>query len=345
MLQIQEVTICEEKYMMRFCHVTIAVLLFFLFPLILFADFPNEIIYHGKLKESGNVVNGTRNVQFKIFDQASGGTQIGPSYSANVPVVNGIFSYPLNMNGIELTNGNLWIETIVENKILSPREKLTAVAFALHARTAQGIRQATGENIEFVVGNEKRASIGLDGTMSSLAGGTTYYMVPRGAIIMWSGPLSSLPSGWALCNGNNGTPDLTNRFILSVANASENPGETGGTHSQTLSISQLPSHTHSALIESEGEHVHSGTTLENGNHDHAFDYYRNSGGGTYHNMGGTDQDKQGSADTSSDGAHTHSLIVDSSGLHSHAVTINAVGSNAPIDNRPAFYKLAFIMKL
>ena len=37
----------------------------------------------------------------------------------------------------------------------------------------------------------------------------------RGMIMAWSGSLTSLPNGWALCNGKNGTPDLRGRFILS----------------------------------------------------------------------------------------------------------------------------------
>jgi len=48
--------------------------------------------------------------------------------------------------------------------------------------------------------------------------------VPTGGIIMWSGTIASIPSGWSLCDGSNGTPDLTDKFIISVASAAENPG-------------------------------------------------------------------------------------------------------------------------
>lgn len=48
--------------------------------------------------------------------------------------------------------------------------------------------------------------------------------VPSGGIIMWSGTIASIPTGWALCNGSSGTPDLTDKFIISVASAAENPG-------------------------------------------------------------------------------------------------------------------------
>jgi len=39
-------------------------------------------------------------------------------------------------------------------------------------------------------------------------------MVPVGSIIIWSGAIVDIPSGWQLCNGTNGTPDLRNRFVV-----------------------------------------------------------------------------------------------------------------------------------
>jgi hypothetical protein len=34
---------------------------------------------------------------------------------------------------------------------------------------------------------------------------------------MWSGTIASIPSGWFLCNGSNGTPDLRNRFVIGAS--------------------------------------------------------------------------------------------------------------------------------
>jgi len=48
--------------------------------------------------------------------------------------------------------------------------------------------------------------------------------VPVGTITMWSGTIASIPSGWALCDGSGGTPDLTDKFIVSVSSSLENPG-------------------------------------------------------------------------------------------------------------------------
>ena len=39
-------------------------------------------------------------------------------------------------------------------------------------------------------------------------------VIPKGIIALWSGALNTIPTGWALCNGSLGTPDLTNKFIM-----------------------------------------------------------------------------------------------------------------------------------
>jgi hypothetical protein len=56
--------------------------------------------------------------------------------------------------------------------------------------------------------------------------------VVPGIIVMWSGPRADIPEGWALCDGTNGTPDLRDRFILSVGDGEETGG-TGGSADYT----------------------------------------------------------------------------------------------------------------
>ena len=119
-------------------------------------------------------------------------------------------------------------------------------------------------------------------------------VVPSGGIIMWSGSVASIPSGWFLCDGTNSTPDLRDRFVVG-AGSSYAVGATGGADSVTLSTSQIPSHSHSfsATTGGSGSHSHtySGTTSAVSN-DHT------------HNFSGT---------TSTIGDHTHS-IPDGSGV-------------------------------
>lgn len=64
--------------------------------------------------------------------------------------------------------------------------------------------------------------------------------MPVGSIIMFNGKAEEIPSGWAICDGKNGTPNLLDRFIL----ASTYAGGTGGQSQITLSVSQLPPHRH-----------------------------------------------------------------------------------------------------
>lgn len=68
--------------------------------------------------------------------------------------------------------------------------------------------------------------------------------MPSGGIIIWSGSIASIPSGWYLCDGNNSTPDLRGRFILG-AGGSYTKGSTGGEETHALSVGEMPSHTHS----------------------------------------------------------------------------------------------------
>ena len=66
-----------------------------------------------------------------------------------------------------------------------------------------------------------------------------------GMIMLWYGSVASIPNGWRLCDGNNGTPDLRSRFVVGAGTGgSYSPGDTGGANSVTLTVAQIPAHTH-----------------------------------------------------------------------------------------------------
>ena len=67
--------------------------------------------------------------------------------------------------------------------------------------------------------------------------------MPSGGIIMWSGSIASIPSGWLLCNGTSGTPDLRDRFVVG-AGSTYAVGATGGAATHTLTTDEIPSHSH-----------------------------------------------------------------------------------------------------
>ena len=64
--------------------------------------------------------------------------------------------------------------------------------------------------------------------------------MPIGSIIMFNGKAEEIPSGWVICDGTNGTPNLINKFIK----GSNIAGSTGGASQVTLSVAQLPPHRH-----------------------------------------------------------------------------------------------------
>lgn len=153
--------------------------------------------------------------------------------------------------------------------------------------------------------------------------------VPSGLISMWSGNVSAIPSGWNLCDGANGTPDLRNRFIVG-AGGSYNTGDTGGVESVTLSTSELPEHSHgsgSLSTSTDGYHSHKVTIDKYAGDDVGV---KREDGGFVKPLWGRDKD----------------LTTTNTGSHSHSITgtTSTTGGGEPHENRPPYYALAFIMK-
>lgn len=89
------------------------------------------------------------------------------------------------------------------------------------------------------------------------------YGVPSGAVMMWSGAITDIPSGYYLCDGNNGTPNLQDKFVVGAGTA-YGVGDTGGEDQHTLTESEMPSHSHTYQKVS-------GTTARGS--DYSFDVY------------------------------------------------------------------------
>jgi microcystin-dependent protein len=76
-----------------------------------------------------------------------------------------------------------------------------------------------------------------------------------GVIVMWSGAISAIPTGWVICDGNNSTPDLTDRFVIhadSDSGGTNDVGDTGGVSTHALIEAELPDHTHTVNIKGNG---------------------------------------------------------------------------------------------
>lgn len=180
--------------------------------------------------------------------------------------------------------------------------------------------------------------------------------LPRGIITMWSGATNAVPSGWALCDGNNGTPNLKDRFIVG-AGQSYGVGNTGGNWTQTPSVwtnaagtgiqvagtaintSQMPWHTHSGSVGSDAS-IQVQDSIQSGS---AGEWLTDNSFGS---VGWSPYPirkplKEFSASLSISGTGGNQP-------HYHGVTDNGHAHTAAasaIDVRPPYYALAFIMKL
>jgi hypothetical protein len=119
-------------------------------------------------------------------------------------------------------------------------------------RTPQEIWLQVGFSYKFIL--QTSAGVTLQ-TLDNLypilqTSSATASPIPAGLIALWSGSIGSIPSGWALCNGSNGTPDLRDRFVI-AAGSTYSVAQTGGTAdaivvTHTHSITD-PGHTHGGL--------------------------------------------------------------------------------------------------
>ena len=131
---------------------------------------------------------------------------------------------------------------------------------------------------------------------------TSSSLFVTGMIILWSGAANNIPSGWVLCDGNNSTPDLRGRFVVGYSNTDNDydVGDTGGNKQQTLSINQIPSHTHS---------------YSSANHP--------TSSGPEQNQSGGPEDRT---------------------TFNVSKTTGNTGGGQPVDVRPPYYALCYIMK-
>jgi len=156
-----------------------------------------------------------------------------------------------------------------------------------------------------------------DGSASSWGSVVTF---STGMILMWSGTIATIPSGWYLCNGSNGTPDLRNKFIIGAFSDTSSVA-----YSTITGANTQTGGTKDAIVVS---HTHTATVTDSG-HFHTLPF---ADGGT---IGG------GGAVTGFRGAGTYSTTTVTTGI---TVANSTTGSSGTDQNLPPYFALAFIMK-
>ena len=160
-----------------------------------------------------------------------------------------------------------------------------------------------------------------------------------GMIMLWAGNTFDIPTGWYLCNGANGTPNLVDRFVVG-AGSTYAVGATGGSANAVV-----VSHTHSASTDSQGSHTHSAWTDAQGEHAHtSYGYRIINGGGSVGYASGYNADYNQPIGTSSAGNHAHNVGIGAAGSHGHNITVSTNGESGTNKNLPPYYALCYIMK-
>jgi len=144
-----------------------------------------------------------------------------------------------------------------------------------------------------------------------------------GIIAMWSGRLQELPEGWNLCDGTRGTPDLRDKFILGAGGGYMQSSEGGNTHCM-LTMMNIPAHTHPRNTTSIKELPIVQTTLQKS--ETAKWVVKTSA---------VTLEPTERVETK--------MVTDTPLLHSSTGSAGAT-EPTPIDLRPPYYALAFIMR-
>lgn len=240
---------------------------------------------------------------------------------------------------------------ILTNSTGQPITGSVTVKFSLYD-TPTGVTALWAEQQSVTLANDGRFSVVLGSTTPINPGlftGTTYIgvkvgsdaemprqqltsvayalnAIPKGVIVMWSGTLATIPAGWALCDGNNGTPNLKDRFVVGAGNEYQPNSPPGGEKTHVLTINEMPTHTHI-----QDNHVHDRNTLSTGQ------------SGRYNKVGAPDQ-------ITSPSTNLHfidELQVPGTGQYTYPTTATNqyTGGGAAHNNMPPYYALAYIMKL
>lgn len=244
-------------------------------------------------------------------------------------------------------NGNLTGD-VTGNVVGNVLGNLTGNANGSHTGSFTGNANFVGFSVTFGAAQIPTAAInGLQAFVVANA-------LPSGVILMWSGSIATIPAGWVLCDGTNGTPDLRSRFVYGAGTGSHPaPASVGGaaTHGHTVTISG-GAHDHGITVDSHALTLaqipaHSHFTVAAGIKNdtltttNPISQERTAGGDKEYGIQGNDTAGATlgrSSEAGSGAGHNHGLTLANDGSHTHTSSV------ATQSNIPPYFALCFIMR-
>lgn len=222
----------------------------------------------------------------------------------------------------------------------APAQIVGVLPYTLTNGTTADANQVQG-NLQYIV-NQVNANVATAVTAAISA------VLPVGTIVEWSGSIVSIPTGWHICDGTHGTPNLEDSFVVGAGN-SYAVGSTGGATSNTptitvaghtLTLAEIPSHNHGVTDPGHGHGV------TDPGHSHTYQLAQTGptaviGGGSSP-LGSTTGSSTGTSTTgiSIQSSTTGITVQNNGGGGSHTHT----ASSSAVPTLPPYYALAYIMK-
>jgi len=148
------------------------------------------------------------------------------------------------------TAGLVWFDTTLD--VLKVRDEANSAWVILSTSPVTSYKVLGSPTVGWTMPTSEGSSGQLLSTNGSgafsFASATT--SIPAGVIVMWSGAISAIPSGWVICDGTSSTPDLTGKFVIHAdadSGGSYNPDDNatlGNTGVHTLTTAEMPIHNH-----------------------------------------------------------------------------------------------------
>jgi hypothetical protein len=212
---------------------------------------------------NANIVTANSAVVSYVNSQIS---SVNSSWLANAAIQESeISGLRANINAANVSLTTAWTANAVSQQVQI--NSLITGAYS-NANVAAYLAQNTGQiTASTQLYNDKSTNVATTAFVQSV--------FPQGMIMMWNSTAAPIPTGFQLCDGTNGTPDLRGQFIVGAGGSYTN-GSTGGCTSVTLATTNLPAHTHtfstssSGTSGSAGSHTHAvSTTIADAGHTHS----------------------------------------------------------------------------